>query len=224
MEKVIIIVLALLIINIPIASANNKDGENERVLSFGNESKAKVEIKLKNQHKEDSKSLTEAKVEINNKEENKQKVKIDENEQALRQLADEFEITGEITTVVGNNFVVAGHTIFIDPSQVHEFKQKGILEVGNRVKVKGIIKNDIKFAREINVLGTGQGRFKFEIKGLLISTSSITPTSSPTSSISTTPSPISTSSARVKIKANGPLDQITSFIQQILNILQSLTS
>lgn len=106
-----------------------------------------------------------------------------------------FNIKGEITAVAGNNFVVSGQTIFIDPSQVKEFEQKGILTVGERVKVEGIIKNGVKFAQEINVIGTGQGRFKFE-----------------------------TVDQSVKVKANGPIQQVETFLEQILALLKSFIS
>lgn len=106
-----------------------------------------------------------------------------------------FDIQGEITAVAGNNFVVSGQTIFIDPSQVKEFEQKGILAVGRRVKVEGIIKNNIKFAQEINVIGTGQGRFKFE-----------------------------TVDQSVKVKANGPAQLMESFLNQIFTLLKSFIS
>jgi len=42
-----------------------------------------------------------------------------------------FEIRGEIGSILGNSFTISDQTIVVDPSQVSEFKQKGILVVGN---------------------------------------------------------------------------------------------
>lgn len=120
---------------------------------------------------------------------------------------DEFEIMGEISAIAGNNFVVSNHTIFIDPSQVKEFEQKGILEVGKRVKVEGIVKNGVNFAEEINVIGTGQGKFKFEVKDQ-------------SAAVGTTAG----SEAQVQIKAVGSVSQINTFLEQILAFLKSLIS
>lgn len=106
----------------------------------------------------------------------------------------DFEITGTVTAVVGNNFVLSGQTIFIDPSRVSKFTQKGILVVGAKVKVKGVLINGVKFAENINVVGTGQGRFKFDTAG---------------------------SNIRVGIKANGPVQEIEAFLNQILSLFKS---
>lgn len=118
-----------------------------------------------------------------------------------------FEITGKISAVAGNNFVVLDQTIFIDPSQVGKFKQKGILGVGQVVKVKGVIISNVKYAQDINVIGTGGGRFQF------------TTEDHPTS-IGTTVS----SNVLVKVKANGPAQTVETFLEQILNLLKSFIS
>lgn len=125
-------------------------------------------------------------------------LKFDENTQ-------KFEIRGEITAIAGNNFVVSSQTIFIDPTQVKEFEQKGVLAIGKRVKVEGIVKNGVNFAQEINVIGTGQGRFKFESENKSLATGTTT-----------------ASNVQVKIKAEGPIQQVRTFLEQILNLLKSL--
>lgn len=205
----LLILLAIVFISLSIGPALAKeDGEKEH-----KSGKSKIEISIKNE------------VGI----ENREKVEIKN---------DKFEIRGIITAVVGNNFTVAGQTIFMDPTQVKEFKQKGILEIGKDVKVEGIIKNGVKLATEIKVLGDGSGRFKLEIKGSPfptalptaspLPTSSLTmspsPSASPTASNSASPTPQATSSAdiRVKVKANGTIEQVNTFLQQILNYLKSL--
>lgn len=78
----------------------------------------------------------------------------------------QFEVSGTIDSISGNSFVAAGQTIIIDPTQVSEFEQKGVLTIGNRVKVEGVIVNGADFAREITVLGTGQGELKVEVKNV----------------------------------------------------------
>lgn len=119
----------------------------------------------------------------------------------------EFEIMGEITAVVGNNFVVAGQTIFIDPAQVSEFEQKGILVEGERVKVEGVLKNGVKFAEEINVIGTGQGRFQFKVeeKPISLGTTAI-------------------SNVQIKVKTQGAVQEVISFLEQILTFLTGFIS
>lgn len=156
----------------------------------------------------------------------KLKVEIDEDDS-------EFEVMGEITSVGGSSFVIAGQIVNVDPSKVEKFKQKGILEVGNKAKVEGIIVGDDKFAEEIKLIGTGQGRFKFEIRGLtfLVSpspTPSGTPSASPdvspspNASPSPSPSPSVSSNVKVKIKAIGPIDQVIAFLNQILSFLTGI--
>jgi len=118
-----------------------------------------------------------------------------------------FEIRGEITVIAGNNFMVSGQTIFIDPNQVKEFEQKGILQVGKRVRVEGIVKNGINFAKEIVVLGTGAGRFKFETENQPLHVGATYG-----------------SNIQVKVKANGPVQQVEKFLNQILAVLKSFIS
>jgi len=140
-----------------------------------------------------------------------------------------FEIRGEITAVSTNSFAISGQTINIDPSKVSKFKQKGILEVGNNAKVEGVVIDGSNFAQSIKLIGTGQGRFKFEIRGLTSTDSddsedSETPSASPGASPLVSPSPSVSPNVKVKIKANGPLDQVVTFLQQILGFLTNLGS
>ncbi len=116
-----------------------------------------------------------------------------------------FELDGEITSIIGNNFVVSGQAIFIDTSEVDDFRQKGILSLGQRVKVKGIIKNGVKFAQNINVIGTGQGRFQFK-------------TGDKEEGIGTSVD----SNLEVKVKAQGAVQEVSAFLQQILNFIKNL--
>lgn len=158
----------------------------------------------------------------------------DENEVEEEAAGGRFEIKGEITAISQNSFVVLGQSINIDPSKVSKFEQKGILMVGNIAKVEGIVINGTKFAQEINVIGTGQGKFKFEISGVLpaVTTPTPTPTATPSTTIGPSPTPTATPTAtptpsanvKVKIKAVGPLDQVISFIQQILSFLTNLVT
>ena len=148
-----------------------------------------------------------------------------------------FEIRGEIDSISGNSFTILGQTIVVDPSQISEFKQKGILKVGSMAKVEGKIINGTKYAKEIKVIGTGQGRFKFEIKGIALpagSSPSPSPSPSPstTSDIDASPSPSPSPSSEptatpsanvaVKIKASGPVDQVIEFLNQIISFLGNL--
>lgn len=149
----------------------------------------------------------------------------------LEQSDDEFEIRGEISSVSTNSFVIAGQTVNIDPSKVEKFKLKGILEAGNSAKVEGVVVDDVKYAKEIKLIGTGQGRFKFEINGVTFSSSpspsvsatpSASPDVSPSPDTSPSPSPTPEVSASVKIKAVGPVDKVISFLQQVLGFLGNI--
>lgn len=119
----------------------------------------------------------------------------------------EFEIDGIISSISGNSFVLSGQTILIDPSQVREFEQKGVLAVGQRVKVEGIVKNGMNFAQEINVIGTGQGRFQFKVE-------------EKPAGVGVTATP----SLAVKVQTQGAVQEVSSFLQQVLNFLKSFVS
>ena len=119
------------------ASAHNNENRGE------NNGRQRFELKIENKIED------EDEVEVENEVENKLEVN-----------GQEFEVRGEISAVSGNTFVVLGQTITVDPSKVNEFKQKGILEVGKRVKAEGVIQGGTKFAREIKVIGTGLIRRK----------------------------------------------------------------
>ena len=108
----------------------------------------------------------------------------------------EFELSGVIGQVNSSSFIVNQQEIYIDPVQVTKYVQKGILKSGERVKVKGVIKDAKKYAADINVIGTGQGRFKLILSslfGIPKPSASPNPTASP--SPSTSPSPIATAIA-----------------------------
>ncbi|MGI5827797.1 MAG: DUF5666 domain-containing protein [Patescibacteria group bacterium] len=83
-----------------------------------------------------------------------------------------FDIQGEIESASETSFIVGGQTIIVDPTMVAKFTQKGILEEGQRVKVRGIITEDGYLAQDINVIGTGQGRYQFKFENGVV----VTPT------------------------------------------------
>src|SRR3989344_7303044 len=63
----------------------------------------------------------------------------------------DFEIEGIIDSVSSDKFTVNDQSILIDSSQVNSYKQKGILVVGNEIKVTGNIKNGVLYAENILV-------------------------------------------------------------------------
>ncbi len=204
MNKKLIIpaVILLIILTGNLNTTLAHDGEKEN--------KARFELKLENEVEDEIEAENHAEVEIKSGSETN---------------GQEFKIKGEITSVSGNTFVVMGETITIDPSKVNEFKQKGILAAGKKVKVEGIIEGGVKIAEEINVIGTGQGRFKIEIDG----DDDVSPTpvqAIPTGTI--TPTPTGTTSASVsipgtvKIKANGSIEDILNFLKQVFSFLSNI--
>ncbi len=118
-----------------------------------------------------------------------QKVEIKENE---------FEITGTITSITDNKIIAAEEEIVIDPEKVSEFEQKGILALGNTVKVEGIIKDNTKFAEEITVFGTDLGNIRVKVENT------------------------EDNDKLIEVKARGPIDQIKTFLQQIGSFLNNL--
>lgn len=65
-----------------------------------------------------------------------------------------FEITGEVTATGSSTVTIGGKTIIIDPNQVQNFEQEGTIEVGEVIKVEGIVKEDgTLLAREIKANG-----------------------------------------------------------------------
>ncbi|MCR4305995.1 MAG: hypothetical protein NUV73_02850 [Candidatus Daviesbacteria bacterium] len=99
---------------------------------------ARVRIEIKQRIRQDNESVDALEI----REGVGQKVEIQGNR---------FEITGRISDISGDNFTIAGNTIFIDPSLVREFEQKGALRVDEGAKVEGIIVGNKKFAEEIKV-------------------------------------------------------------------------
>lgn len=99
-----------------------------------------------------------------NRGENKTEVEI-KDEERVRIKGEEFRIDGAVSamSVAENSFVIANRTIFIDPTKVERFRQKGVLSVGARVKVEGVVIDGKSFAEDINVIGTGQGRFQIKV-------------------------------------------------------------
>lgn len=205
------IALALTIVSIlvaaPIAYAHDQEKERER-----DRSNARIEAHIENGDDDED------------EEENEDH---DQNK---------FEIKGEIASIGDNSFVVLDQTIVIDPSKVRGFEQKGILEVGKKIKVEGIIIDGTYYATEINVIGTGQGRFKIEIKGLVLpspsGSASPTPTVSPTPSGSPEATPTGSPTAsptsspatfvNLEVKAKGTLEQVTLFFEQLLDYIKNL--
>ncbi len=106
-----------------------------------------------------------------------------------------FIVSGTITSLSDNAIVVSNQTIIIDLTKVPEFTQKGILAVGASVRIKGIIVGDIKYAEDVNVIKTGQGRFQFSTKV------------------------VKNKDSEVAIKGMGSINQIRIFIKQILSFL-----
>ncbi len=229
--------LATVFITAPVALAKEEKQE-----------KKKSQVQIQNEIRIENKSGNEASsnVEIKSQGSNSlfHKIEIDE---------ETFAIMGDIEAVGSSDFSVAGYSISIDPSQVSKYKQMGILEVGKTVKVKGIIKDGKKFATEVMVIGTGQGRYKIEINNHSDSTSqpqpipSALPTTEPlptdfpstTATPSANPSPTASASAApitdglpttlledvmVKLKTMGSIEQVTAFIDQIHSFFANVTN
>lgn len=76
---------------------------------------------------------------------------------------EEFSLDGTVTalSVADNTFVVEEKIIVIDLAKISHFRQKGTFTIGSRVKVKGVTIDDTMYAKDINVVGTGQGEFQF---------------------------------------------------------------
>lgn len=159
---------------------------------------------------------------IGNRIEVENEVEVEQQKRVRFEVKDnKFEIRGEITSIGDNSFVIGSQTIRISPATTGKFEQKGNLAVGAFAKVEGVIINNIFFATEIKTeaqgrFGTPPARFKFKVDGVNHHV--------PGSTISATPSafPIASSSARVEIKARGPVDQVIKFIESILASLKNL--
>lgn len=222
----ILIAVVVLLSSTPVAFASNSNSEH----SEGKRSE-KSEVQFESHENEGHDENENEQFEHSKRSENSFKLKEDENE---------FEITGEITAFSGTSVTVLGQDLIIDPSKVTGYSQKGIIEVGKVAKVEGVIIDGTKYVKKIMIIGTGQGRFQFKVNGQLVnltpsptSTPSVTPSLSPspsaTPSVSPSPTtePTSTPSSNlsdynVKVKANGPLDSITQFFEQILAFFQGL--
>lgn len=153
--------------------------------------RVKEEIKVRDGTEEKGEArikISDTDIEDEDKKEEKEEKQRDEEKES------EFRIDGVVTAlnVSENSFVIGGKTIFINTTKVPKFHQLGILSVGARVKVRGIIIDNTLYAEDINVVGTGQGRFQIKEENSLM----------------------------VEIKAL--LQQITSILKQRLNILSEV--
>ncbi|MCL4353181.1 DUF5666 domain-containing protein [Patescibacteria group bacterium] len=120
-------------------------------------------------------------------------------------------IRGTISALSGNSFVVGGKTtIVIDPSKVAEFSQKGNLAVGSRVKVSFVSQNGVNYAKEINVIGTGQGRFQIKMNEPSENSSSDNLSSS------------SNANVNFSSKVAGHVSGIAAFFQELVNAFASI--
>lgn len=162
--------------------------------SENGEDKGRVEER-RDENKERVELRKEEKNEI--KVEDKAEVKNIELKERVDIKNDRFEITGKITSISDNSFTVMDQTVMIDPTQVKEFRQKGLLTVGTTVMAKGVIIDNQKFAEEIKVFDSSKGEVSIKVKNV---------------------------PEKVNIKVRGPLDQINNFIQQISSFLSNLLS
>ncbi|QQG42995.1 MAG: hypothetical protein HYW45_02150 [Candidatus Daviesbacteria bacterium] len=65
-----------------------------------------------------------------------------------------FEITGEVIAFTGDTVTIDGQTITINPNLVANFEQEGTIEVGEVIKVEGMVEADgTLLAREIKANG-----------------------------------------------------------------------
>jgi len=126
-----------------------------------NREELKLEFKeLKNEldSEVDEDEADEDEDEEDSNQDNWQKTKISE---------EEFKISGVVSELNANSFKVNSQLIYIDLTKTNEFEQKGILANDARVKVEGEIIDSKFYAEKINVIGTGQGQFKFDFKNWL---------------------------------------------------------
>ncbi len=159
----------------------------------GDENEVRVEERFEQRiERDDDRVRIEIRQRIRQENEAEDEVEIRERiEQKVEIQGNRFEISGRISAIASDNFTIAGNTIFIDPSIVREFEQKGTLKVGEDAKVEGVIVDDKKFAEEIRVFRDDQ---EMEIK--------------------------LKQGADVRVRARGPLDQIRDLLNQILNLLR----
>ncbi len=65
-----------------------------------------------------------------------------------------FEVTGIVTAFTGGTVTIDGHVVTINPSAVANFEQEGTIEVGEVIKVEGVVAADgTLLAREIKANG-----------------------------------------------------------------------
>lgn len=93
----------------------------------------------------------EIKIEDETEDEGVPRVEIRQNQEAANVQNQRFEIRGTVDSISGNNIMVAGQTVVVDPAMVERFRQRGVPAVGSFVRVKGVIINSINFASEIRV-------------------------------------------------------------------------
>lgn len=197
-------ILTLLLVAVPGVYAREGSDDSSGSGSSGSDGGERVEDRSGRDGGDDNR------IEIRVEDEREDEVE-NEVEDRVEIRGNEFEIRGVITQISNNSFTVLGQNIVVDPSQVTEFRQRGILEVGQRVKVKGVIINNTNFAQEIRLDEEGEEEVRVEVRNVPTLAPSVTPTVTPGGS-------------RVEIRARGPVESIRSLLQQIITMLNSLVN
>lgn len=73
-------------------------------------------------------------------------------------------VRGTISSIGTGAFAIGEHTIYIDPAKTGSFRQMGTIETGARAEVKARRVDNLLYAEQIVIVGTGQGRTQIVVK------------------------------------------------------------
>ena len=116
-------------------------------------------------------------------------------------------IRGTISSIGINAFVIDEHTIYIDPVKTGSFRQLGTIETGAHAEVKARRVEDVLYAEQIVIVGTGQGKTQIVL----------------TANNENRPAVDADARTSFQIKAKGTLDQLAVYLKNALKLFASVS-
>ena len=116
-------------------------------------------------------------------------------------------IRGTISSIGINSFVIGEHTIYIDPVKTGSFRQLGTIETGAHAEVKARRVEDVLYAEQIVIVGTGQGKTQIVL----------------TANNENRPAVDADARTSFQIKAKGTLDQLAVYLKNALKLFASVS-
>lgn len=127
----------------------------------------------------------------------------------------DFKISGRVDSTSGEEFTIANQKIIKDNLTSME---NSLIVVENVIKATGTIKSGLLYANHVELLNSNPPASK--PSSSITPKPSLDPSSSPTLNLTPEPSALD----NVRINISGPIDHISTIIQEIIKFLRNLAS